>query len=45
VNESQAKLGPLQLRNFKATGYLGKVNNKQVPCSSQLHNSNLFLKF
>lgn len=29
VSESQAKLGPLQLKNFKATGYLGKVNNRQ----------------
>ncbi|KAG0584542.1 hypothetical protein KC19_3G216900 [Ceratodon purpureus] len=29
VSESQAKLGPLKLKNFKATGYLGKVNNRQ----------------
>lgn len=29
VNAAQAKLGALELKNFKATGYLGKVNNKQ----------------
>ncbi|XP_024539220.1 uncharacterized protein LOC9653685 [Selaginella moellendorffii] len=29
VSEEQAKLGPLELKNFKATGYLGKVNSKQ----------------
>ncbi|MCO5571453.1 hypothetical protein L7F22_025193 [Adiantum nelumboides] len=29
VNAAQAKLGPLELKNFKATGFLGKVNNKQ----------------
>ncbi|XP_024531039.1 uncharacterized protein LOC9632160 isoform X2 [Selaginella moellendorffii] len=31
VSEEQAKLGPLELKNFKATGYLGKVNSKQDP--------------
>lgn len=30
VNAAQAKLGALELKNFKATGYLGKVNSKQV---------------
>ena len=34
VSESQAKLGPLKLKNFKATGYLGKVNNRQVTVPS-----------
>lgn len=29
VNAAQAKLGALELKNFKATGFLGKVNNKQ----------------
>lgn len=29
VNAAQAKLGPLELKNFKATGFLGKVNNRQ----------------
>lgn len=29
VSESQAKLGPLELKNFKGTGYLGRVNYRQ----------------
>eukprot|EP00850_Spirogloea_muscicola_P011723 SM000073S21499 [mRNA] locus=s73:575145:577191:- [translate_table: standard] len=29
VDEAQAALGPLELKNFKASGFLGKVNNRQ----------------